>query len=395
MADVGRPPGGIAKGITVRFGRRWLGAFVAGLFLASGVVVATTGAAQAVVPPFDPSGNGATKGTIAFYDASGSQITSGTLATAPAWVMASTWTGRTVTGVKTTKGTLFAATPLKGADPYNWTNTAVSVAQTFPTASAPGALKNNPNVLAGTVVSWFDSSGVPASGANTNTDPLWKDLYQFRLLDSGPGIVQDPQTYASATVQVDTAAGTWTQVYPDAASSPPVVATPAKIAGKAKVGSTLTCSATFTGADSVAYRWQRDKKNIGGATKAKYPLTGSDYQHNVRCVATGTNVNGSTPSNSAAVAVARGPALTATKAPTISGKAKVGATLTCKAGAWSPAATAYAYQWNRSGAKIAKATKAKHTVSAKDKAKKLTCTVTAKKTGYANGVKTSKAVTPR
>ena len=381
------------KGFTVRFGRRWLGALVATAFAASGLVVATTGAAQAAGSPFDPSGNGATKGTISFFDASGNQITSGPLTTPPAWVLATTWTGRTVTGVHTNKGTLFAATPVKGSDPYTWTNTAISVAQAYPTGSAPGALANNPDVLAGTIVSWFDSSGVPASGANTNTDAAWQNLYQFRLLDSGPGIVQDPQTYASATVIVDTGAGTWTQVYPDPNATPPVVATPAAFTGTAKVGSTLTCSAAFTGADSVAYRWQRDNKNISGAAKVKYVLAGADYNHKVRCVATGTNVNGSTASNSPAKTVGLGPALKSTKAPTISGTAKVGQTLACKAGTWSPKASSYAYQWKRNGAKIKGATKGKYKLTAKDKGEKITCTVTAKKAGYANGVKTTKAVT--
>jgi hypothetical protein len=396
MAASGDHPWHFAKGNTVRFGRRWLGALVAALFATSGFVAATAGTAQAAGSPFDPTGSGATKGTIAFYDSAGNQVTSGPLTTAPAWAMATTWTGRTVTGVHTNKGTLFAATPVKGSDPYTWTNTAISVAQTYPTSSAPGALANNSNVLAGSIVTWFDSSGVPASGANTNSDPAWQNLYQFRLLDSGPGIVQDPQTYASATIQVDTGAGTWTQVYPNPSAQPPAVVSPAAVTGTVRVGSTVRCAATFDStATSTSYQWKRDSTKIKGATRSRYPLVGADYQHKVSCVATAVNTNpGSTSSTSAAKKVGQGPALKTTKAPTITGTAKVGSTLTCTSGKWSPKATAYSYRWNRGGTAIKRATKSKYKVTNKDKGKKLTCTVTAKATGYANGVTTTKAVKP-
>lgn len=181
-------------------------------------------------------------------------------------------------------------------------------------------------------------------------------------------------------------------MYPDASALPPTATSPASVTGTARVGSTMSCAVTFDTAISTTYQWQRDSKNIGGATKKKYALAGADYNHKVRCIATGTNANGDTPSTSAAKKVALGPALKNTKAPVISGTAKVGKTLACKVGTWSPKAKSYAYRWNRNGAKIKHATKGKYKVGTKDKGKKLTCTVTAMATGYANGVKTTKAV---
>jgi hypothetical protein len=376
------------KGVIVSTRSRVMGFVVATLLGASAVVVGTVGAAQAAGSPFDPGSSGATQGTLSFYDSSGTQITSGPLNTPPAYVMANSWTGRTGTKY----AYLYAATPVSGADSGTWPNDLISVGTQFPDASAPGALKNNPNVLASQVLFWFDAAGYPATYPNTNSDPAWQNLYQLRLEDTGPGISIDPQTYASATISVDTAAGTWTQVYPNPNALPPGVTSAASVSGKVQVGSKVSCAVTFSGADSVAYKWQRDGKNISGATTSKYSLVSADYNHKIGCVATGSNANGDTASKSPTKKVALGPALTATKAPTISGTPKVGKTLTCKPGAWSPKASSYSYQWKLNGKAIKGATKSKYKLTSKDKGKKITCTVTAKKAGYANAVKTTKAV---
>ena len=61
----------------------------------------------------------------------------------------------------------------------------------------------------------------------------------------------------------------------------------------------------------------------------------------------------------------------------------------CKAGAWSPKATSYGYQWLRNGKAIKGQTKAKHKVVRGDKGKKISCKVTAKRTGYKSGSATT------
>jgi hypothetical protein len=370
---------------------RVLGFVAATVLGASAVVGGTVGAAQAAGSPFDPAGNGATQGTLSFYDSSGTQITGGALSAPPAYVLANTWKGRTGTKY----ATLYGATPQKGVDPGIWPNDLISAGSQFPDASAPAGLKNNPNALASAIYAWFDpadKSSFAFNFPNSNTDPAWQNLYQVRMLDSGPGISVDPQTYASATIQIDTVAGTWTQVYPDPNALPPSVASGARLTGTVKVGSVLTCDVSFTNADSVTFQWKRSGKVIGGATARKYLLTSADYNHPVGCSAKGTNVNGSTTSNSPTKKVALGPALKNTKAPTIAGTPKVGKTLTCKVGAWSPAASSYSYQWKRNSNKIKGATKNKYKLTSKDKGKSISCTVTAKRPGYANGVKSTKAV---
>ena len=74
--------------------------------------------------------------------------------------------------------------------------------------------------------------------------------------------------------------------------------------------------------------------------------------------------------------------------PKISGTAQVGKKLTAKRGTWT-SGTSFAYQWLRDGKKISKATKSTYTLVAKDKGKKITVTVTGKKSGYTTVAKTS------
>ncbi|MEU0380924.1 hypothetical protein ABZ093_26995 [Streptomyces cyaneofuscatus] len=94
--------------------------------------------------------------------------------------------------------------------------------------------------------------------------------------------------------------------------------------------------------------------------------------------------------NSFAVTAAR---LASTKPPVISGPAKVGAKLTAGTGSWSAAPSSYAYQWKADGTAIAGATGATYTVPAKLLAKKITVTVTARRSGHPDGQSTSAAVT--
>ena len=77
------------------------------------------------------------------------------------------------------------------------------------------------------------------------------------------------------------------------------------------------------------------------------------------------------------------PLFTSTATPTISGSAKVGATLTAKTGTYKPAADTYTYQWKANGENIAGATSATYIVKPAEKGKKITVTVQGSKSGYA------------
>lgn len=74
--------------------------------------------------------------------------------------------------------------------------------------------------------------------------------------------------------------------------------------------------------------------------------------------------------------------------PTISGTAKIGKTITAKVSSYTAGAT-LSYQWYRSGKAIPGATKAGYKLVKADKGKKVSVTVTAKKTGYTSISKSS------
>lgn len=75
--------------------------------------------------------------------------------------------------------------------------------------------------------------------------------------------------------------------------------------------------------------------------------------------------------------------------PTFSGPISVGSTLTAATGTWTPTPDTFAYQWNRNGVAIIAATARTFTLSAADVGKKITVTVTARKTGYTTAARTS------
>ncbi|MES2094803.1 MAG: 5'-nucleotidase C-terminal domain-containing protein [Actinomycetota bacterium] len=87
------------------------------------------------------------------------------------------------------------------------------------------------------------------------------------------------------------------------------------------------------------------------------------------------------------------PAIYSVSAPTISGTATVGSTLTAGPGAWSTATPTIVYQWNRAGSPIAGSTGATHTLVPADAGAAITVTATASAPGTTPGVATSAPVT--
>lgn len=84
---------------------------------------------------------------------------------------------------------------------------------------------------------------------------------------------------------------------------------------------------------------------------------------------------------------------TSAAAPTITGTAAVGYTLTAKAAAAVPAADTTAFQWLRNGSPIAGATAATYKQVAADQGQKVSVRATRKKSGYSDAVSTSGTVT--
>jgi hypothetical protein len=164
----------------------------------------------------------------------------------------------------------------------------------------------------------------------------------------------DLRVLVTATNSKGQGAANSAQVGP-VSSGPPVSATAPTVTGAQRVGQTLTAtSGTWSpAATSYAYQWQRSTNagaswsNITGATSATYVTVTTDVNAYERVVVTATNSAGSATASSAAVGPISGTPYN-TIAPVVSGTLRVGQTLTATSGTWSPAATSYAYQWQRS-----------------------------------------------
>ncbi|MFJ8489768.1 Tat pathway signal protein [Streptomyces sp. NPDC094038] len=170
-----------------------------------------------------------------------------------------------------------------------------------------------------------------------------------------------------------------------------------KITGTAKVGAKVTATTGSWSAapTSYTYQWKADGKAVSGATAASYTvpaaLLGKKLTVTVTAVKSGWTDGSAT---SAAATVAKGDAPKATKAPAVTGTAKVGKKLTAAHGTWSPAATSYAYQWYANGKAISGATKSTLTLKPAQKAKKITVKITAHRTGHKDGTATSSPTKP-
>lgn len=123
---------------------------------------------------------------------------------------------------------------------------------------------------------------------------------------------------------------------------------------------TLTASpGSWKGGQPItfSYRWQRCPGNestcadIGGATNRSYRMTGDDIGRHVRVVVTARNSQGTGTAASAMTATITAAGPFSTRAPSISGQAREGATLRVDPGAWAGSKPiALAYRWQRCAA---------------------------------------------
>jgi hypothetical protein len=167
-------------------------------------------------------------------------------------------------------------------------------------------------------------------------------------------------------------------------SAPAVTGTPV-------VNGTLHSSAGVWagGATSEAFQWQRCSStgtscvDIAGATTSSYKLTTADGGHVVRSTVRATNVNGASSPAASAGSPAVVDVPTASKAPHISGKARVGKKLSGSHGSWTFAPTSYKLQWlrcNSHGAgcsSIGHATRTTYKLTSRDAGHRLRLRVTA------------------
>lgn len=165
-----------------------------------------------------------------------------------------------------------------------------------------------------------------------------------------------------------------------------------KVTGTAKVGAKVTASTGGWSATPSAYtyQWKADGAAIAGATASSYTIPASQAGRKLTVTVTAARSGWTSgTATSAAVTVAKGDPPKATKAPVISGTAKVGRTLRTSTGTWSPAATSYAYRWYADGKAVSGATKSSLVLKSAQKGKKITVRVVARRTGHRDGSATS------
>ena len=134
----------------------------------------------------------------------------------------------------------------------------------------------------------------------------------------------------------------------------PVVVTAPSISGGAIVGSTLTADpGTWTDpAAAFSYVWLRCDGSgactvIAGVGGSTYVLTGGDVGFGIEVAVTASNGGGSNEADSAPTGVVVPAAPVVVTAPSISGGAIVGSTLTADPGTWTDPAAAFSYVWLR------------------------------------------------
>jgi hypothetical protein len=164
------------------------------------------------------------------------------------------------------------------------------------------------------------------------------------------------------------------------------------IKGNNWVGQTLTATiGLWDSGATLTHQWYRNGVAISGATAHTYKLVTADVGKKISISTSGTKTGyvAKTSTSAETATILTGKPFAKTPTPTISGNARVGATLTAKAGSWSPVPTKYYYQWLRAGVAIAGATKSTYKLTAADKGFNISVSVKVARSGYATTAKKS------
>jgi hypothetical protein len=182
------------------------------------------------------------------------------------------------------------------------------------------------------------------------------------------------------------------------------------VSGTPDVGSRLTAVPADWGSnpDARTYEWLRDGEGDVLSRQTTYVPSEADLQHTivvVERVQFGSTLNDSSstpiqigpagpvatpPPPAPAPAAAIVPAVNL-RVPTIKGTAKVGKRLSVRSkGAWTAPGHSFTYQWLRNGKAISRATKSSYKLTKKDRKKKISLRVSARRSGYPTVAATSR-----
>ncbi len=289
---------------------------------------------------------------------------------------------------------------LAAASPFQWTSNP-SVAESATKAgttydlTVPTTTMNDSTGLETptyTTIQWL-RDGKPIFGATGTT-------YQSKGADVGSILSVLVRAYGYgypsiahvATIGQVTPGDAPINVVSPSISAPPVVAPGATLS--ANVGTWNQSGLRFS------FQWLRDDAVIPGETSRRYVLSPLDAVHNIKLEVTATRPGfGITTTTTTPIAVTKLPALKQTTTSVLT-KPTTGipvGSLSYKitSGVWTPAASSYTYQWLIDGDPFgppttgASATMVCDTVTQCQPEKVIQVRVTALRTGYADGVKTS------
>jgi hypothetical protein len=155
-----------------------------------------------------------------------------------------------------------------------------------------------------------------------------------------------------------------------------------------RVGVASTCVVSASSAPTMTYEWLKNGAVI--ASGLTHTPADSEYNSQLACRVTASNPdNPALIGTSPARAVTVGPALRATAAPYLYGTVHTGYRVYCMHGTWSPAATSYLYAWRLDGKPVS-GSASSLVLPASWRGHYVSCTVTARRTAWTNGVATTK-----
>jgi hypothetical protein len=162
------------------------------------------------------------------------------------------------------------------------------------------------------------------------------------------------------------------------------------VVGTSRVGDVLTAMpGTWSPSTTLYYRWVRDGVKISAYGK-RYRLTPEDVGKRVTVAVSSPRSGAWTRRESRPSTVVALGTFT-TQAPTISGEARAGQTLTASITGWKPGPATLTYQWSRDRVPIVGGTDAQYTVTPEDVGSDLSVEVRGESAGYEPATRVSTA----
>ncbi|MDT4893935.1 MAG: hypothetical protein QOE97_2970 [Pseudonocardiales bacterium] len=296
----------------MKLSKRW----VAGAALATLIATLTPGSATGAVsttPSWEPDANSGSFGTLSFYNAAGAKVTSGTdLSHLFDFAVASSAEDPN----QFHKANIVFAFPNHSQPTSGWFVANGSTATTYPVTSGPASITGLPSDTPVAKIAINEANLTATLGAGTlDTTAGYANIMQIRLLQSG-----NDAGYWTGDVQYDTAAGTWTQVYPTVVAGPSATTTTVtpSPASPQVSGTNVTFTAAVSPAAAGTVQFKDGANDLGtpvtvASGSASFPTTSlSVGSHSITGVFTPSDTAAFSGSTSAAVPYTITPAPTQT-----------------------------------------------------------------------------------